>query len=219
MEPKDTITVLIVDDHPVFRHGLMMVLGGHSEIEVVGEAVDGIEAVEKAAELQPSVVIMDIQMPRSNGVEATAALRKVAPNSKVLILTVSERNGDVFEAMQAGARGYLLKYVDTDELVAAIKSVAMGNVIISQTIASTLIDYLRPTSEPSETNGTPTLSMRELEVLRLVAAGASNGEIADKLSICEATVKAHLRNIMDKLQVKNRAQAVARAMSNGVLKH
>jgi DNA-binding NarL/FixJ family response regulator len=219
MEPKDTITVLIVDDHPVFRHGLMMVLGGHSEIEVVGEAVDGVEAVEKAAELQPSVVIMDIQMPRSNGVEATAALRKVAPNSKVLILTVSERNGDVFEAMQAGARGYLLKYVDTDELVAAIKSVAMGNVIISQTIASTLIDYLRPTSEPSETNGTPTLSMRELEVLRLVAAGASNGEIADKLSICEATVKAHLRNIMDKLQVKNRAQAVARAMSNGVLKH
>jgi DNA-binding NarL/FixJ family response regulator len=219
MEPNNTITVLIVDDHPVFRRGLVMVLGGHPEIEVVGEAADGIEAVEKATELQPSVVIMDMQMPRSNGVEATAALRKVAPNSKVLILTVSERNGDVFEAMQAGARGYLLKYVDVEELMAAIKAVAMGNVIISQAIAGKLIDYLRPTSEPSEANGTPTLSIRELEVLRLVAAGASNGEIAEKLSISEATVKAHLRNIMDKMQVKNRAQAVARAFSNGVLKH
>jgi DNA-binding NarL/FixJ family response regulator len=219
VESKDTITVLIVDDHPVFRRGLRMVLGAHAELQVVGEAADGIEAVDKATELQPSVVIMDIQMPRSNGVEATAELRKVAPNSKVLILTVSERNGDVFEAMQAGARGYLLKHVDIEELVAAIKAVAMGNVIISQTIAVKLIDYLHPTAEPSESNGTPTLSIRELEVLRLVAGGASNREVADQLSICEATVKAHLRNIMDKMQVKNRAQAVARAISNGVLKH
>jgi two-component system NarL family response regulator len=219
MEANNTISVLIVDDHPVFRRGLMMVLGGNADIEVVGEAEDGIEAVDKASELQPSVVIMDIQMPRSNGVEATAAMRKVAPNSKVLILTVSERNGDVFEAMQAGARGYLLKHVDVEELVAAIKAVAMGNVIISPTIAGKLIDYLHPTIEPSETNGTPTLSIRELEVLRLVAGGASNREAADQLSICEATVKAHLRNIMDKLQVKNRAEAVARAISNGVLKN
>jgi DNA-binding NarL/FixJ family response regulator len=219
MEPNNTISVLIVDDHPVFRRGLMMVLGGHGDIQVVGEAEDGIEAVDKASELQPSVVIMDIQMPRSNGVEATAAMRKIAPNSKVLILTVSERNGDVFEAMQAGARGYLLKHVDIEELVAAIKAVAMGNVIISPTIAGKLIDYLHPTSESVEANGTPTLSIRELEVLRLVAGGASNREAADQLSICEATVKAHLRNIMDKLQVKNRAEAVARAISNGVLKH
>jgi DNA-binding NarL/FixJ family response regulator len=219
MESKNTITVLIVDDHPVFRRGLKMVLGGHPEIEVVGEAADGIEAMEKAAELQPSVVIMDVQMPRSNGVEATAALRKTAPNSKVIILTVSERNGDVFEAMQAGARGYLLKHVDVEQLVTAIKVVALGDVIISQAIASKLIDYLRPTSEPIETNGAPALSIRELEVLRLVAGGASNSEIADQLSIAEATVKAHLRNIMDKMQVKNRAQAVARAISNGVINH
>jgi DNA-binding NarL/FixJ family response regulator len=214
------ITVLVVDDHPVFRRGLVMVLGGYPEIQVVGEAADGIEAVAKAAELQPSVVIMDIQMPRSNGVEATAAVRKAAPDSRVLILTVSERNGDVFEAMQAGARGYLLKYVDIEELVTAIKLVAMGDVIISQTIAGKLIDFLRPASEQADTNGngTPTLSMRELEVLRVVADGSSNGEIADQLSISEATVKAHLRNIMDKMQVKNRAQAVAMAFSNGVLK-
>jgi two-component system NarL family response regulator len=212
------ITVLVVDDHPVFRRGLVMVLGGYPEIQVVGEAADGVEAVAKATELQPSVVIIDVQMSRSNGVEATAALHKAAPNSRVLILTLSERNGDVFEAIQAGARGYLLKYVDIEELVAAIKSVAMGNVIISQAIAGKLIDYLRPANGMTETNGTATLSMRELEVLKLVAAGASNGEVADQLSISEATVKAHLHNIMHKMQVKNRAQAVAKAINNGVFK-
>lgn len=219
MESKSMISVLVVDDHPVFRRGLVMVLGGYPELEVVGEAADGAEAVAKAAELQPSVVIMDVQLPRSNGVEAIAALRKAAPNSRVLILTVSERNGDVFEAMQAGARGYLLKYIDIEELVAAIKAVAMDNVIISQAIAGKLIEFLRPASEQADTNGKPTLSLRELEVLRVVAGGASNGEIADQLSISEATVKAHMRNIMDKMQVKNRAQAVAMAINNGVLKH
>jgi DNA-binding NarL/FixJ family response regulator len=219
MESKGKITVLIVDDHPVFRRGLVMILGAHTDIEVVGEAADGIEAVEKASELQPSVVIMDIQMPRSNGVTATEELRKVAPNSKVLILTVSQKNGDVFEAMQAGAKGYLLKHVDIEELVAAVKAVAMGNIIISQSIAGKLIDYLRPVGESAENNDMPALSMREIEVLRLVASGDSNREVANQLSICEATVKAHLRNIMDKMQVKNRAQAVARAINNGVLKH
>jgi DNA-binding NarL/FixJ family response regulator len=212
------ITVLVVDDHLVFRRGLVMVLGGYPEIQVVGEAADGIEAVAKATELQPSVVIMDVQMPRSNGVEATAALQKVAPNSKVLILTVSERNGDVFEAMQAGARGYLLKYVDIEELVSAIKAVAVGNFIISQAIAGKLIGFLRPAGEQIDAEGMPTLSIRELEVLRVVAAGASNGEIASQLSISEATVKAHLHNIMHKMQVKNRAQAVAKAINNGVFK-
>lgn len=212
------ITVMVVDDHPVFRRGLVLVLGEYPEIKVVGEAVDGIEAVAKAAELQPSVVIMDVQMPRSSGVEATAVLQKAAPDTKVLILTVSERNGDLFDAMRVGARGYLLKYVDIDELVAAIKVVALGDVIVSQAMAGRLIDYLRPANEQDNAGETKTLSIRELEVLQLVSAGASNGEIANQLSISEATVKAHLRNIMDKLQVKNRAQAVARAISKGVLK-
>ena len=212
------ITIMVVDDHPVFRRGLVLVLGGYPDLEVVGEAVDGIEAVAKAAELQPSVVIMDVQMPRSNGVEATLALQKAAPDTKVLILTVSEKNEDLFDAMRVGARGYLLKYSGIDELVAGIKVVALGDVIISKAMAVRLIDYLRPAGEQANAGETETLSMRELEVLRLVATGASNGEIADKLSISEATVKAHLRNIMDKLQVKNRAEAVAIAISNGVLK-
>jgi len=213
------ITVLVVDDHPVFRKGLVMVLGTNPDIQVVGEAVDGVDAVEKATELQPSVVVMDLQMPRSSGTEATAALRKVAPDTKVLILTVSERNGDVFEAMQAGARGYLLKYTGIEELVAAAKVVALGDVIISQSIAGKLIDYLRPAGEQAEASETQALSFRELEVLKLVAGGAGNRGVAEQLSISEATVKAHLRNIMDKLQVKNRAQAVAKALSSGVLKN
>jgi DNA-binding NarL/FixJ family response regulator len=213
------ITVLIVDDHPVFRRGLVTVLGGYSDIKVIGEAVDGAEAITRATELQPSLVIMDMQIPQGNGIETIATLQKVAPNSKVLILTVAEKNGDVFEAMQAGARGYLLKSVGIEELASAIKVVSLGDVIISQAIASKLIDFLRPIDEQAEANEMQTLSFRELEVLKLVAAGESNREVADKLSICEATVKAHLRNIMDKLQVKNRAQAVARAFNNGVLKH
>jgi DNA-binding NarL/FixJ family response regulator len=213
------ITVLVADDHPVFRKGIVMVLGTCADIQVVGEAVDGVEAVEKASELRPSVVIMDLQMPRSSGTEATAALRKAAPDSRVLILTVSEKNGDIFDAMRAGARGYLLKYAGIEELVAAVKVVALGDVIISQSIASKLIDYLRPAGEQAEPNEIQTLSFREIEVLKLVAAGDSNRGVADQLSISEATVKAHLRNIMDKLQVKNRAQAVARALSSGVLKN
>jgi DNA-binding NarL/FixJ family response regulator len=213
------ISVLVVDDHPVFRRGLVMVLGEHPDIEIVGEAADGVEAMARATELQPSVVIMDMQIPKSNGVEAITTLKKVAPNSKVLILTVAEKNGDVFEAMQAGARGYLLKSVGIEALVNAIKVVALGDVIISQSIAGKLIEFLRPIDEPTDANEMQTLSFRELEVLKQVAAGASNSEIADKLSICDATVKAHLRNIMDKLQVKNRAQAVARAFNNGVLQH
>jgi DNA-binding NarL/FixJ family response regulator len=127
------------------------------------------------------------------------------------------RNDDVFEDIEAKARAYLLKYLDMEALMADIKAVAVGNVIISQAIAGRLADFLRPASEVNETNRGPTLSVRELEVLRLVAGGARNREIADRLYISESTVKAHLRNIMDKMQVKNRAQAVARAISDGVL--
>jgi DNA-binding NarL/FixJ family response regulator len=140
--------------------------------------------------------------------------------SKFSILWQSNlSNGDVFEDIQAEARANLLKYLDIEALMADIKAVAVGNVIISQAIADRLTDFLRPASEPTDINGTPTLSIRELEVLRLVAGGARNGEIADQLYISEATVKAHLRNIMDKMQVKNRAQAVARAISHGMLEH
>jgi len=142
--------------------------------------------------------------------------------SKSSILWQSNlRNGDFFDDLEARARAYLLKYLDIEALLTDIKAVAMGNVIVSQATADRLIDFLRPANEMTDTNGngTPTLSIRELEVLRLVAGGSRNGEIADQLYISEATVKAHLRNIMDKMQVKNRAQAVARAISIGVLEY
>ncbi len=140
--------------------------------------------------------------------------------SKISILWQSNlRNGDFIEDIRAEARGYLMKYLDIEAMIADIKAEVMGNAIISQVIADRLIDYLRPASEQTDADGMPTLSLRELEVLRMVATGASNGEIADQLYISGATVKAHLHNIMDKMQVKNRAQAVAMAISNGVLEH
>jgi len=140
------------------------------------------------------------------------------PKSSIL-WQANEKNGDIFEDIEARAKDYLLKYLDIEELMADIKVVAMRNVIISQAIAGRLTDFLRSASEQTPAVGTPTLSIRELEVLQLVAGGASNGEIAGQLYISEATVKTHLRNIMDKMQVKNRAQAVAKAIGNGVLRH
>jgi DNA-binding NarL/FixJ family response regulator len=212
------ISVLIVDDHPVFRRGLTLVLKDYPDIKVVGEAVDGVEAVEKATEMQPSVIVMDIQMPRCSGVEATAALQQAAPDSKVLILTVSDKNQDIFDAMRAGAKGYVLKYVGIDELVDAIKLIAAGDVIISQSMAGKFIGSLGPSSEQVGDRSNQTLSKREIEVLQLVAKGNSTKVIADQLFLSESTIKGHLHNIMDKLHVKNRAQAVAKGINDGMLK-
>jgi DNA-binding NarL/FixJ family response regulator len=209
---------LIVDDHPVFRRGLTLVLRDYPDINVVGEAVDGVEAVEKATELQPSVIVMDIQMPRCSGVEATAALQQAAPDSKVLILTVSDKNQDILNAMRAGAKGYVLKYVGIDELVDAIKLIAAGDVIISQSMAVKFISSFGPSSEQVGARSNQTLSKREIEVLQLVAKGNSTKVIADQLFLSESTIKGHLHNIMDKLHVKNRAQAVAKGIDDGMLK-
>ncbi|OGO38397.1 MAG: hypothetical protein A2147_03315 [Chloroflexi bacterium RBG_16_57_8] len=214
------ITVLIADDHPLFRHGLVSLLSGYPDIKVVGEAGDGVEAVARATELQPAVVIMDLRMPGGDGVEATADLRSAAPSTMVLVLTASEDDEDLFEAMRLGARGYILKYAGLDELVGAVRAVALGDVIISPAMAKRLVDHLGPAGEHHlPTNGDREgLTLRELEVLRRVSTGASNSQIAAQLNISEATVKAHLRNIMEKLEVKNRAQAVAKAINGGLLR-
>lgn len=210
--------IMIVDDHPVFRHGLTTVLKEHPGFQIVGEASNGVEAVTRASELQPDVVVMDIRMPGGNGAEATAALREILPEIKVLILTVSDKDDDLFAAMEAGARGYLLKSTELNELITGIKAVAGGDVIISPTMASRLIDQLKQVNRHRAGEERGELSPRESEVLKLVARGDSNKGIAAGLFISETTVKAHLRSILEKLHVRNRAEAVAKATARGLLK-
>jgi len=210
------IRVLVVDDHPVFRQGLISVLQRYLEFEVVGQAANGIEAVMKASELEPDIIVMDIRMPGGNGVEATRAVQQKLPQAKVLIVTVSDKDDDLFAAIKAGARGYLLKSVSLQELVDSIRLVARDEAIISPAMAARLLDEFKQGKErPDKELGE--LSLREQEVLQLVAQGASNKEIADRLFISETTVKAHLRTILEKLHARNRAEAVAVAAAKGLL--
>lgn len=209
--------VLVVDDHPVFRQGLVSVLQQYPEFEVVGQAANGEEALALATVLQPDVVTMDIRMPGSGGVGATMALQQTLPQTKVLIVTVSDKDEDLFAAIKAGARGYLLKSASLLELIDSIRLVAKGEAIMSPTMASRLLDEFKlPTKERTskELSG---LSPREREVLQLVSQGDSNKEIANKFFISETTVKAHLRTILEKLHAHNRAEAVAVAAARGWL--
>lgn len=187
--------------------------GGHV---VVGEARDGLEGIEKARELRPDVVVMDLRMPRCGGLEACREIRAELPETNVLILTVSDSEADLFAGIKAGARGYLLKDVEPDELAQAISYIAKGGVIVSPAMAGALLDEFRAAQvlKPEVDTG---LSQREVEVLQLVARGASNKEIAKTLFISENTVKTHLRNIMDKLQIANRSQAAAYAVQVGIV--
>jgi DNA-binding NarL/FixJ family response regulator len=209
--------VLVVDDHPIFRKGLISVLKDTTDFQVVGQATNGTEAITKATELQPDVIVMDVRMPDCSGVKATAALLQVVPRAKVLMLTVSDEDDDLFAAMEAGARGYLLKSAELEGLVSAIKVVAGGDVIITPVMAARLMNELRQGEKHRADEEFNELSPREKQVTQLVAQGSSNKEIAASLSISETTVKAHLRAILEKLHVKNRAQAAAKAMARGLL--
>ena len=210
------IRVLVADDHPVFREGLVSLLQRYPEFKVVGQAANGNEAIAKARQSQPDVIIMDICMPGGNGVAATMNLQRTLPQVKVVMFTVSDRDNDLFDAIKAGARGYLLKSVDLEELVESVKLVADGEAIISPAMASRLLDEFRQDKEragkdPGE------LSRRETEVLQLVAEGTNTKQIADILYISETTVKTHLRSILQKLHARNRAEAVALAANKGLL--
>ena len=212
--------VLIADDQPLFRRGLHVVLGTEDGIEVVGEAENGQEAVEKAQELVPDVVLMDVRMPRVNGIEATRQIRIDVPSTKILMLTVSDAEEDLYEAIKAGANGYLLKEISVEEVAEAIRAVSQGQSLISPSMASKLLNEftaLVRRAEGRDQLPTPTLTTREIEILRLVAKGMSNREIADELFISENTVKNHVRNILEKLHLHNRMEAVIYAVKERLL--
>lgn len=203
------IKVLIVDDHPLIRRGLSTVIAEAEGITLVGEASDGLQAIKRARDLSPDVVLMDIMMPTMNGVEATAVILRNQPWLKVMMLTISDKEEDLYSAIKAGASGYLLKNVRPPELVDAIEQVVQGGAIITQNLAPRLLDDLMDERADFDTASPTAITRRERDVLELVSAGFSNREIAAKLFVSENTVKTHLRNIMDKYHFKNRAQAAA----------
>ena len=218
MEP---VRVLVADDHALFRRGIVAVLANQRNISVVGEAVNGLEAIDKAEALVPDVIVMDLNMPQCSGLEATQALQAKMPQVSILVLTVSDNEADLFHAIKFGATGYILKNTEPEELVQAIHHIAQGGVIVSPMMAAKLLAEFRGLGADAMAKKTAeeeaNLSPREDEVLRLVAQGATNKEIADSLFISENTVKTHLRNIMDKLHLANRSQAAAYAVKRGLV--
>src|SRR3954469_9418653 len=214
----EPIRVAVVDDQELFRRGLTMLLGVEDDIEVVGEAGDGVAATELAASAVPDVILMDVRMPRRSGIEACVAIKDVAPTARIIMLTVSDEEADLYDAVKNGASGYLLKDSSIDEVAQAIRVVADGQSLISPSMAVKLIDEFKQMSRP-EPDHVPGLRLtdRELEVLRLVAKGMNNREIAKELFISENTVKNHVRNILEKLQLHSRMEAVMYAVKEKLL--
>jgi DNA-binding NarL/FixJ family response regulator len=208
-----TISLLVADDHPVVRDGLRGVFEGDPDFTVAGEAGDGALAVDRAIALGVDVVLMDLRMPRMGGVEAIRLLRGRAPAIRVLVLTTFDSDADVLPAIEAGATGYLLKDAPRDELVRAVRAAHQGQAVLAPSVAQKLIGHVRaPAAAPRDV-----LTERELEVLRLVAAGTTNREAAKRLFISEATVKTHLLHLYAKLGVRDRAAAVAAGYEAGLL--
>ena len=209
------IKVLVVDDHDLFRRGLMEVLDEESDMQVIGEARNGLEAIDRVEELSPDVVFMDLNMPGQNGIETTAFLTQKWPDLKVLVLTVSEEAADLYNALKVGARGYVLKISDPQEIIDALRQVYQGWVVVSPAMAPRFLSDLGDPGSPGsgaqasvgQLPPETQLTMREQEILRLVARGFSNSEIADELMVSENTVKSHVKNILGKLHMKNRSEA------------
>ena len=213
MEP---LRVLIADDHPLFRHGIQALLNATSDIEVVGEAKTGEEVIALAATLQPDVILMDIQMPGVNGIEATRRILQTSPHIRILMVTMFEDDASVFTAMRAGARGYALKDTAKAEMLRAIRAVGGGEAIFSPAIATRLLEFFaapRPVLPPQVF---PELTEREREILNLIALGHSNNEIASRLVLSPHTVRNYVSNVFSKLQVADRAHAIVRAREAGM---
>ena len=219
----ESIKVLVVDDHTLFRRGIASVLASQEGLEVIGEATDGLEAIEKAKEIAPDVILMDLNMPRCSGLQTIQALQAEMPEINVLVLTVSEMEADLFAAMKFGARGYTLKKAEPEELIHAILHIARGGVIVSPLMATKLLTEFKDLAAVAERESIEEadaeLSPREGEVLQLVAQGATNKEIADALFISENTVKTHLKSIMETLHLANRSQAAAYAITKGLVQY
>lgn len=218
----EQMRVLLVDDHVLFRKGLANLLASRGGIDVVGEAGDGQEALEKARQLMPDLILMDIQMPVCDGLQATQLIKKELPYVKIVMLTVSDDDKSLFDAIKAGAQGYLLKNLEPEDLFAMLAGVARGEAAITRRMASKILNEFAELSRRAEpvpvAAPANNLSAREKEVLELVVKGATNKEIAATLCITENTVKNHLRNILEKLHLENRVQAAAFAVREGIVK-
>jgi DNA-binding NarL/FixJ family response regulator len=212
----ETLRILVAEDHPLFRKGMISLLESVPEFEVVGEAATGEEAVARATELQPDVVLMDLQMTSIYGIEATRKILQETPSVRVLVVTLFEDEDSVFMALRAGARGYVLKDADEEEMVGAIRAVGRGEAIFSPTIATRVLAYFAAPRSPAPPQVFPTLTDREREILNFIAQGHSNSAIARQLSLSTKTVGNYVSNIFTKLQVADRAQAIIRAREAGL---
>ena len=204
------IRVLVADDHPIVRGGIVALLESADDLSVVGEASTGLQAVELALEHEPDIVLMDLQMPELSGAEATARILEQRPGIRVIVLTTYESDSAILQAIEAGASGYLLKAAPAGAVLAGIRSVAAGDVALAPSIAAMLVNRVKAPAGP-------TLSARETEVLALVAQGKSNPAIAQALFVSEATIKTHLLHVFEKLNVSDRTRAVTKAMELGLL--
>ncbi len=211
-----TIRILIADDHALVREGLRAVLGSEPDMAVVGEAATGKEVLERAAELRPDVILMDIQMPGINGIEASRRILNASPKVGVVVLTMFEDDESVFSAMRAGARGYVLKGAHPSEILKVLRAVAAGEAYFGPEIAQRLVDFFSTPKPPSPAVAFPELTAREREILDLIARGHNNAAIAARLFVSPKTVGNHISHIFTKLQVADRAQAIIRAREAGL---
>ncbi|MFC0678599.1 response regulator [Lysobacter korlensis] len=211
-----SVRVLVVDDHPMYREGLVTAIAAMPGVEVIGDAADGAEAVQKTLELTPDVVVMDLHMPQLNGIDATRRIVADRPGTAVLVLTMLDGDDSVFAAMRAGARGYLLKGADRAQILRSIEAVAQGEVVFSSGIASRVLAFFAAGPGAAAVVPFPELTDREREILDLVARGLTNTEIAQRLFLSPKTVRNHVSNVFTKLQVAGRAEAVAQARDAGL---